>query len=46
MPISVCRNLIKIIVALPELSDYIVSPGLGNRAGITGPPACLLGIAK
>lgn len=30
------RELINDYVSLPELSDYIVSPGLGDNAGITG----------
>jgi fructokinase len=29
-------ELINQYVSLPDLSDYIVSPGLGDDAGITG----------
>ncbi|WP_042463450.1 ROK family protein [Neobacillus dielmonensis] len=29
-------ELVNDYIALPELSDYIVSPGLGDKAGITG----------
>lgn len=30
------KQLLNGYVSLPELSDYIVSPGLGERAGIIG----------
>ncbi|WP_066250279.1 ROK family protein [Neobacillus drentensis] len=36
---SICQHLKEFLrdyVSLPELSEYIVSPGLGNDAGITG----------
>ncbi|MBM7692071.1 fructokinase [Peribacillus deserti] len=36
---SINKYLVELVngyVNLPELSDYIVSPGLGDRAGITG----------
>jgi fructokinase len=30
------KELLNDYVALPDLSEYIVSPGLGDDAGITG----------